>query len=72
MLNAIKTRLDKGYSVEYVIRDLTAEGLDRDIAENTVRMAIGDARKVCPQCGLTYAGSVQKCPDCSVILTTES
>jgi zinc-ribbon family len=68
MLNTVKTRLDKGYSVEYVVRDLTADGLDRDIANNIVNMAIGAARKTCPKCGLMYAASVAMCPDDKVAL----
>ncbi|MDX1991622.1 MAG: zinc-ribbon domain-containing protein [bacterium] len=68
LLNTVKSRLERGYSVEYVVRDLTAEGLDREIANNVVNMAVGTARKTCPVCGLTYAASVQDCPDDKVAL----
>ena len=68
MLNAIKANLEKGRSIEYVISDLTAEGLDRDIAGNMVTMVIGDSRVVCPECDLTYAASVKSCPDCQAML----
>lgn len=63
LLNMIKSRLERSYSVEYIVRDLTADGLDRDIAHNVVNMAIGSARKTCPVCGLTYAASITTCPD---------
>lgn len=65
-LNTIKARLESGYPVEYVVRDLTAEGLDREIAENMVTMAIGEARRRCPNCDLAYAWGIMTCPDCKV------
>lgn len=68
LLNTVRIRLERGYSVEYVVRDLTGEGLDRSVAENIVTMAIGADRKTCPVCGLTYAASVRECPDDKVAL----
>jgi len=68
LLNRVKTKLDKGTPIEYVISDLTAERLDRDIAFNAVRMAVGDERRVCPRCDLTYAASVDVCPACHIPL----
>jgi uncharacterized protein (UPF0212 family) len=68
LLNDVRTRLERGYSLEYVIADLTSGGLDRDVAHNVVNMAIGESRKTCPQCELTYAASVTMCPDCKVPL----
>ena len=64
LLNTVKSRLENGYPVEYMIRDLTDDGLDRDVALNTVQMAIGSQRRQCPNCDLTYAVSVQRCADC--------
>lgn len=68
LLNTIKSRLERGYSVEYIVRDLTADGLDREIAQNVVTMAIGTNRRTCPTCGLTYAASVAMCPDDNIAL----
>lgn len=68
MLNDIKAKLDRGMSVEYVVSELTVQGLDRDIAQNMVTMVIGDKRKECPGCGLTYAASVGRCTECGTAL----
>lgn len=68
LLNGVKIQLERGQSVEYVIRDLTAEGIDREIATNIVNMAIGTERKVCPQCDLTYAPDIATCPECNAPL----
>jgi hypothetical protein len=68
LLTAVKERLEKGYSVEYVVSDLTAEGMDREVAASMVTVAVGPQRRVCPKCDLTYAPSVTACPDCTVSL----
>lgn len=68
MLNDIKAKLERGMSVEYVIGDLTLQGLDRDIAGNMVKMVTGDRLKECPKCKLTYSASVYRCPDCGMAL----
>lgn len=68
LLNSVKARLERGYPVEYMTRDLTDDGVDLDIARNIVQMAIGAERKVCPRCDLTYAPQVMACPDCGVTL----
>ena len=64
MLNSVKSDLEGGMSVEYVLRDLVAAGLDRDIALNVVKSAIGDQRRQCPKCGLSYAANVNTCSEC--------
>ncbi|HLV34432.1 MAG TPA: zinc-ribbon domain-containing protein [Spirillospora sp.] len=64
LLNNVKSRLENGYPVEYMIRDLTDDGIDLEVARNIVHMAIGDKRKICPQCELTYASNVLGCTDC--------
>ena len=64
LLNSVKTRLENGYPVEYMVRDLTDDGIDLDVARNIISMAIGDARKYCPDCDLTYAANVMGCADC--------
>lgn len=64
LLNTVKARLENGYPVEYMIRDLTDDGIDLDVARNIINMAIGDRRRACAQCDLTYAPNVMGCADC--------
>ena len=64
LLNSVKTRLLKGDSVEYVVRDLTAAGIERDVATSLVTSSIGDARKICKNCNLSYASDVTVCQEC--------
>ncbi len=68
LLNMVRARLEKGQPVEYVVSDLTMQGYDRDVAENVVNMAIGESRRRCPKCELTYAPIINQCPDCLVPL----
>lgn len=68
LLNTTRTRLENGYPVEYLLRDLTDDGLEREVALNVVQMAVGSARKVCPNCGLTYASGVLACSGCDQTL----
>ena len=62
-LTMIKTKLEGGYPIEYVVSDLTLQNYDRDVANNMVTMAVGAGRKVCPKCSLTYADTIELCPD---------
>jgi uncharacterized protein (UPF0212 family) len=64
MMNALKPRLEEGYPIEFMVRDLTATRLDRSVALQAVDNAIGSRRKTCPACGLTYAPTVASCHDC--------
>jgi hypothetical protein len=64
LLNNAKTRLENGYPVEYLIRDLTDDGIDLDVARNVVTMAVGEKRRICSHCDLTYAANVLACADC--------
>lgn len=68
LLNMVKEKVGRGFPVEYLISDLTMEGIDREIAANIVTMAAGPARRTCPKCELTYAGDVRTCPDCQLML----
>ncbi len=68
VLNNIKSQFERDISVEYVVSDLTAKGFDRDIAHNMVTVVIGDGRKECPRCQLTYPASWDTCPECKVVL----
>lgn len=70
LLNTVKSRLTNGYPVEYMVRDLTDDGVDLDVARNIVDMAIGKERKRCPDCELTYAPNVLACADCDRTLQT--
>lgn len=63
MLNTIKPQLENGLPIEYLLRDLTGAGLDRDVALTTMDAAIGKERRVCPTCGLTYAAAVSNCSE---------
>ncbi len=64
MLNALGERLAAGAPVEYVVRDLTAAGLERDIALDMVQKHLAAGEKTCDDCGLTYAASVATCTEC--------
>jgi hypothetical protein len=64
LLNSVKARLEDGYPVEYMVRDLTDDCIDLDVARNIISMAIGEKRKICPQCDLTYAPNVLGCTSC--------
>lgn len=64
LLNSVKSRLLKGDPVEYVVRDLTAAGIERDVANNLVSSSIGAARKICRNCNLSYASDVTVCQEC--------
>lgn len=68
MLNSVKSTLENGQPVEYVLRDLVSAGLERDIALSTVKSAIGTARRQCSNCGLSYASNVNGCSECNVPL----
>jgi hypothetical protein len=67
-LNTLKARLQGGASVEYVVRDLTAAGVDRQIALDQVKTAIGTTRVTCPTCQLSYAEGVSTCKECGATL----
>ncbi len=62
-LNGLKERLEAGTPVEYALRDLTAAGLDRDMALQMVQQQIGEVRQQCPTCGLSYADGVPTCAE---------
>ena len=68
LLNSVKSNLENGHPVEYVLRDLVSAGLDRDIALTTLKSAIGTARRQCPQCGLSYAANATTCSECNIPL----
>ena len=67
-LNTLKTSLEQGTPVEYALRDLTIAGVDRDVALGLVKSAIGEARRICPEDGMSYSISVTKCSECGTPL----
>jgi transcription elongation factor Elf1 len=67
-LNVIKAQLQKGQPVEYMVRDLTAGGLDRDVANGLVKSVAGNERKQCSQCELSYVADVTECSECGAAL----
>ncbi|MBN1429725.1 MAG: zinc-ribbon domain-containing protein [Anaerolineae bacterium] len=64
MMNSIKSRLDKGFPVEHMIRELTAANLDLEIARGAVQGAIGKNVKVCEKCNLAYSPAAGQCAEC--------
>lgn len=64
LLNGLADRLKTGVPVEYLMRDLTAAGLDRDVALKMIEPHLSAGRKTCPTCNLTYAASVTTCAEC--------
>ncbi|NWG17364.1 MAG: zinc-ribbon domain-containing protein [Chloroflexi bacterium] len=64
LINTAKARLEGGYPVEYLVRDLTAAGLDREVAWATINAVVGVGRRTCPNCRLSYAATVTVCPEC--------
>ncbi|MCA0452729.1 MAG: zinc ribbon domain-containing protein [Chloroflexi bacterium] len=68
LLNSVKSRLVGGDPVEYVVRDLTAAGIERDMALSLVQSTIGDKRKLCATCNLSYATDITRCQECQLPL----
>lgn len=68
VLNTIGERLADGAPIEFVIRDLTAAGLDFDVARAIVEAQAGADRQHCPVCGLTYTAVPRACTSCGGLL----
>lgn len=64
MLNDLKPLLDGGMPIEYLVRDLTAAGLERSVALALIDTQIGSERNACHNCGLTYSPNVSTCAEC--------
>lgn len=64
MINSIPARLRSGSPVEYMVRDLTMAGLDRDAALKLVTPHLGAGSRTCTTCGLTYDPQVTICAGC--------
>ncbi len=63
-INALPERLAGGSPIEYVLRDLTAAGLDRTRAQEMIAVHLSGTRRRCEACGLTYADTVTTCAEC--------
>lgn len=72
MMNTIRSRLEQGVPVEYVIRDLTAAGLEYDVARAAVNAQVGPERSVCQTCGLAYVPGVKVCAECQGALQSST
>jgi len=72
MLNSAKSALESGQPIEYVTRDLVAAGVERELVLNLINGLIGERRKVCKQCNLTYAANVETCLECKQFLNEGS
>lgn len=64
LLNSVKSRLLAGDPIEYVVRDLTAAGIEREMATRVVLASIGESRNLCKVCNLSYATEVTTCQEC--------
>ncbi len=63
-LNTIGERLADGAPIDFVIRDLTAAGLDFEVARAVVEAQATPKRQHCPACGLTYVAGIRACASC--------
>jgi len=70
-LNTLKQRLHDGLPMEWALADLTAAGLERTLAIQQLEQAVGQGRKVCPTCGLSYAETRQTCSEDATALKSE-
>ncbi|MBI5957846.1 MAG: zinc-ribbon domain-containing protein [Chloroflexi bacterium] len=64
LINTLPTRLSTGTPVEYLVRDMTAAGLDRQAALDLITPHLTAGRKTCSTCGLSYAAAVSTCAEC--------
>jgi hypothetical protein len=69
LLNSVKSRLTNGHPVEYVVRDLTAAGIERDVATSLVNSSIGNERRVCRKCNLSYGKTISQCQECGLAVS---
>ncbi|NDJ78573.1 MAG: zinc-ribbon domain-containing protein [Chloroflexi bacterium] len=63
-INSLPERLRAGTPIEYALRDLTAAGLDVDVAQKMLDTYAGQNCKSCTTCGLTYVHNVDVCSEC--------
>ena len=68
IINSVPARLNRGVPIEYLARDLTAAGVDRDVVLTVIEPHLTNGRKTCETCGLTYADSVSACAECGELL----
>ena len=64
LMKNIPARVRGGDPLEYIVRDLTAAGLDLDVARGAVGGAAGSPIRKCSSCGLTYGSMISQCKSC--------
>lgn len=64
LLNSIPERLADGVPVEYIVRDLTAVGLDLDVALKNIAANLDGHTRQCEACALSYAPEIEVCSSC--------
>ncbi len=64
LLNTLAERVAAGAPVEYLVRDLTAAGLERDLAVELVNKHLSAGQKQCAECGLSYSTAATVCAVC--------
>jgi zinc-ribbon family len=64
LMKAIASRVRGGDPLEYVVRDLTAAGIDLDVARGAVNGAARSPIRKCSTCGLTYGSTISQCQSC--------
>jgi hypothetical protein len=64
LLNEAERRLRSGTPVEFMMRDMTAAGLDREVAQKSITAYLSEGSHKCPHCDLTYHIAVKTCASC--------
>jgi hypothetical protein len=65
LMNTAESRLRGGESVEDLLREMTANGLDRVVARDFLGQYLRPQYGFCSHCSLTYHADVINCADCS-------
>ena len=72
LLNNAEDTLRSGEPLEYVVRDITAAGINFDVAMNAVEPFLRHERAYCENCGLNYISGVEYCKECAQTLVKKS
>jgi hypothetical protein len=64
LMNTAESRLQAGEPVEDLLREMTANGLDFDVAREFLGQYLKPQYGYCPNCSLTYHASVSNCAEC--------
>lgn len=71
LLNKAGELLNNGTPVEFLVRDLTAAGLDLDVALRTIHTMLTGKPQRCNACDLTFVPSVKSCSQCGAPLQAD-